>query len=159
MCGRLFTMCLRFIATTWGQAVPAVIQCDSTSIATVEGARTMQALSGSASMLSGRVILTRTDVSVDTAVATQIGLKNGDIVEGTVSVLTHPQITAGKSFDHWDEAHPTDVRVSTRGKLELYQCLRGRWSPCVCESVEGLSWYEALVCQGVLKMAPGKELS
>ena len=103
-----------------GKAVPAVIRCGTIPIATAEGAGTMPALSGSASMLSNRVTLTLTNVSVDTAVATQIRLKSGDIVEATGSVLTHPQITAGNSFDHPDEVHPADVRVSARGgKLEL----------------------------------------
>ena len=67
----------------------------------------MPGLSGSASLKDGRLAVTLTNASLDSAVTARIRLTAGTAGEARASVLTHADMTAHNTFDR-----PQEVKLA-----------------------------------------------
>ena len=75
----------------------------------------MPGLSGSASLHGKTVTVTITNPSLDATIATRVRWTSGSIVEGRGRILTHADMTAGKTFDHPDKVKLAPFSVGVRG--------------------------------------------
>ena len=95
--------------------VPMQINCPEMKAPSRGVAGTMPGLSGSASVREGRLTVTLTNPSLNSAVVSRIRVTSGSVVEGRAMMLTHPEMTAHNSFDRPDEVKPAALPVTMRG--------------------------------------------
>jgi len=91
------------------------IRCDELQVPSRNGTAAMPGLSGSASVRGKTVTVTLTNPSLESTVATRIRLTSGSIVEGRGGILTHPDMTAGNTFDHPDNVKLAPFPVAVKG--------------------------------------------
>jgi alpha-N-arabinofuranosidase len=94
---------------------PTRIRCDELKVPSRDGTATMAGLSGSASFKGKTLTVTITNPSLDSAVAAQIRLTSGSLIEGRGSVLTHVDMTAHNTFERPDEVTAGALAVTIRG--------------------------------------------
>ena len=102
------------------RVAPMEIRCDDLKVPSRNGSASMRGLAGSASTKDKRLIVTLTNPSLDSTVATHLKLASGNITEGRGSVLTHSDMTAHNTFDRPNEVRPVPLPVTVRGnRVEL----------------------------------------
>lgn len=93
---------------------PMLIHCEELKVPSRNGSATMPGLSGSASIKERKMTVTLTNPSLESSVATNIRLSNGNITGGHARVLTHAEMTASNSFDHPDTVKPIALPLNQR---------------------------------------------
>ncbi len=102
------------------QQLPIDVRAGELTVPARDGVAKMPALSGSASIRGTRVIVTLTNPSIESALATRIRFAGGaSVSEGRAVVLTHDDMRAKNTFDKPDDVRPASLPVKVDGAVVL----------------------------------------
>lgn len=107
------------------RSVPLRIRADSLTVPVQQGSAKIPALTGSASLRDGRVTVTLTNPSLESAMRTRILLAGGArALEGRGTLLTHDDMRARNTFDKTHEVRPSPLPVAVSGAAVVVELPR-----------------------------------
>jgi alpha-L-arabinofuranosidase len=90
-------------------------RAEQLSVPAAAGSAKMTAISGSASLKSGRVTVTLTNPSLDAPLTVRLHLPGATAAEARATVLTHADPNGRNTFDRPNEVTPAPLAATMRG--------------------------------------------